>query len=74
MNLDISNSAKFMDDYNCLLQKVKKRWFGGLAENIGISESKASRILTGKQFDIITFIEIASICGYDCKFNYNERY
>lgn len=58
---DISQSAKFKQDYNNILQKVKNRWVGHLAKDIGISESKASRILTGKQFDVLTLCEMASI-------------
>ena len=73
MNLSISQSAKFQEKYNQLLQKVKERWYGLLAEDINISESKASRVLNKKQFDILTLIEMASICGYESYFYFLER-
>jgi hypothetical protein len=70
----ISNSAKFTLKYNEILQKVKKRWKGNLSKDIDISESKSSRILNNKQFDVLVLIEMASICGYDCEFEFKERY
>jgi len=72
-NKSISESAKFKIEYEELLQKVKNRWHGSFAEYIEISESKASRILNQKQFDILTLLEMASICGYDSFFYSEER-
>ena len=68
MEPNISESAKFKIKYDTLLQKVKDRWHGSLAGDIDISESKASRILNKKQFDILTLLEMASICGYESYF------
>ena len=73
MNSNISESAKFELFYDRLLQKVKERWHGSLSGDIAISESKASRVLNQKQFDILTLLEMASICGYKCNFHFNER-
>ena len=73
MNNNISQSEKFMLKYDDLLQKVKDRWDNCLAEDIGISEIKAWRILNKKQFDILTLIEMASICGYESYFYYTKR-
>jgi len=72
-NKSISESAKFKIEYDELLQKVKNRWHGSFAEYIEISESKVSRILNSKQFDILTLLETASICGYGYNFNFNKR-
>ena len=39
---------------------------------IGISESKASRVFN-RQFDILTLLEMASICGIDVKLDFINR-
>jgi len=64
MKENISNSARFMRDYNYLLQQVKKRWTRTDCKMIGISESKASRMFNG-QFDVLTLLEMAAICGLE---------
>ena len=71
MNQNISNSTRFMQDYNYLLQQVKKRWIRSDCEMIGISESKASRIFNG-QFDVLTLLEMAAICGLELRCNVFE--
>jgi len=71
---NISESEKFELKYETLLQEVRSRWEGSLAEDIGISKSKASRVLNKKQFDILVLLEMASICGYESYFDFMERY
>ena len=52
--MDISNSERFKQDYEILLQKVKEKFRVKDAKFLEISEPKASRILNGLQFDILT--------------------
>jgi len=52
---------------------VKERFRVKYAEDICISQAKASRILNGNQFDILTLCEMASFVGYDVSFSINER-
>jgi len=60
----ISNTEKFMSSYNLLLQKVKERWVRADCKRTGINETKVSRIKNG-QFDILTLIEMASVCNLE---------
>jgi len=70
---DISNSEKFKSDYSDLLQKVKDRFRVKDASWINISQPKASRVLNGNQFDILTLIEMASFVGYDVELFFKKR-
>jgi len=72
MDCNISESARFSKTYDELLQKVKARFNGSYCEYIGISTSKASRVING-QFDILTLLEMASFVGYDCGLFIIER-
>ncbi len=69
--MDISQSEIIKKQYNEILQKVKQRWAGHLADDINISKPKASRVLTGNQFDILTLSEMASIVGIEINITYN---
>ena len=60
----ISESAKFKIKYLELLQKVKERWEGSYCKYIEISESKASRVLNQKQFDVLTLLDMGAFVGY----------
>ena len=71
--MDISNSEKFKQDYEILLQKVKEKFRVKDAKFLEISEPKASRILNGLQFDILTLIEMASFVNIDVELFYKER-
>lgn len=55
------------NDYNKLLQKVQERWRGRadwFSEQLGMSPSKASRILSGKQIVPIDLLaDMAAIVG-----------
>lgn len=68
---NISNTERFIQDYNVLLQKVKERWKKMDCKMIGISESKASRVFNG-QFDILTLLEMASVCNLELETNIKE--
>jgi hypothetical protein len=70
---DISDSEKFIQEYNILLQKVKERFKVKDASWINISQPKASRVLNAKQFDIITLIKMASFAGYDVELFFKKR-
>jgi len=72
MKQNISESEKFMQTYNYILQEVKKKWIRSDCKMIGISESKASRVFNG-QFDILTLLEMASICNFEHEFFIKER-
>jgi len=71
--INISESARFKHAYFELLQKVNERFKVKDAKHLRISKSKASRILNGKQFDILVLIELASFSGYDTCLIFHER-
>jgi hypothetical protein len=71
--IEISESERFMQVYFKELQKVKERFRVKDSEFIGISESKASRILNGKQIDIEAMLEMAPMSGYTFEFKLIER-
>jgi hypothetical protein len=62
---NISQSAKIDMQYADLLQEVKKRFRVKDAEDIGISQSKASRVLNKKQNDLAVLSEMASFVGIE---------
>ena len=70
---DISESERFRLLYLKELQKVKDRFRVKDADYINISEPKASRVLSGKQIDIETMLEMASISGYTFEFKLIEK-
>jgi len=70
---NISESARFKEKYQEILQNVKERFRVKDAKYIQISESKASRILSGNQFDMLTLCEIASFVGYDIDIKITDR-
>jgi len=72
-NPDVSESEKFLADYEILLQKVKQRFKVKDHKWISISKPKASRILSGKQFDILILCNMAYYVGYDVVLFFKER-
>lgn len=64
------------NDYNELLQILKSRWKGNSAffsKHIGITESKASRILSGKQQPSFEVLEkMARIAGINVSLTFSE--
>ncbi len=68
--MNISQSEIIKQNYNNVLQIVKSKWIGNLAENINISKSKASRVLNGQQFDLLTLAEMGSIVGIEINLIY----
>jgi plasmid maintenance system antidote protein VapI len=72
-NNNLSESERFNANYISELQKVKERFRVKDADILGISEAKASRILNGKQIDIETMLEMASMSGYTFEFKLIER-
>ena len=70
---DVSNSERFKQNYNDLLQRVNERFKVKDAIWINISQPKASRVLNAKQFDIITLIKMASFVGYDVELFFKQK-
>ncbi len=64
----ISQSAKLKFQYDVLLQKVQQKGFTGQdAEDLGISKSKASRVLNKKNGheDLYVLAEMAAFRGIE---------
>lgn len=66
----ISQSAKLDIQYNGLLAEVAKFFRVKYAIHIGISESKASRVLNKKQKDLDVLAEMASFVGLEVNLTY----
>ena len=62
---NISQSAKLDAQYDDVLQEVKKHFRVKHASDIKISQSKASRVLSGKQKDLSVLSEMASYVGIE---------
>jgi len=72
-NQDLSQSAMFLKEYKILLHKVNERFRVRDAKWLKISQPKASRVLNGIQFDILTLIDMAVFVGYDVELFFKVR-
>jgi hypothetical protein len=70
---EISQSAYFVSKYETLLQEVKQKFKVKDHKWLEISKPKASRVLSGDQFDILTLIEMAVFVGYDIELTFKEK-
>jgi len=61
-------SANYNDFYNQLLQKVQNNWNRIGNDILGLSDSKVSRLLSGKQKDFGTLVMMAEFIGIELIF------
>jgi hypothetical protein len=54
-------TANFDEFYDKVLQKVKKKWDRAGNEILGLSDSKVSRLFSGKQRDFETLEKMAGL-------------
>jgi len=67
-SINFSHYAKYDEFYEILLQKVKTNWQRGGNLILGLSDSKVSRIFSGKQKDFGTLVKMAEFMEIDVLF------
>jgi hypothetical protein len=61
--------ANYSDFYEALLQKVQRNWNRSGNKILGLSDSKVSRLFSGKQKDAEVLILMAEFMQYRLLFN-----